>query len=72
LAGLGLQAGRFQKIRSPGFTWIVWMRSSPIALDQELSKLHATGEWQKTLTENGLGPDADAPSKSPVQHCGEG
>ena len=38
----------------------------------ELSKLHATGEWQKTLTANGLGPDADAPLKSPVQHCGGG
>ena len=28
-------------------------------------------EWQKTLTENGLGPDADAPSKRQVQYCGE-
>src|SRR6516225_316123 len=47
LAGLGLQAGRFQRILSPGFTWIVWTRSSPIVLDQELSKLHATGSGRK-------------------------
>ena len=47
-------------------------RGVAVALDQELSKLHATGEWQKTLTANGLGPDADAPLKSPVQHCGGG
>ena len=44
---LGLQAGRFQRILSPGFTWIVWTRSSPIVLDQELSKLHATGSGRK-------------------------
>lgn len=39
------------------------------ALDQELMKLRADGEWQKNLTANGLGPDADAPLKIPAQHC---
>jgi ABC-type amino acid transport substrate-binding protein len=34
-------------------------RGVAVALDQELSKLHAAGEWQKTLTANGLDPDAD-------------
>ena len=47
-------------------------RGVAVALDHELSKLHAAGEWQKTLTANGLDPDADAPLKSPVQHCGGG
>jgi len=34
-----------------------------------------TSSWpfpkNTVATENGLGPDGDAPSKSPVQHCGE-
>jgi len=41
-------------------------------LDQELLKLHTNGEWQKSLTANGLGPDADPKLKSPAQLCAGG
>lgn len=39
------------------------------ALDRELVKLHNSGEWQKNLAANGLGPDADPELKSPPQLC---
>lgn len=39
------------------------------ALNQEITKLHATGEWQKTLKANQLTPDADAKPESPTQVC---
>jgi ABC-type amino acid transport substrate-binding protein len=44
-------------------------RGVAAALDQELVKLHTNGEWQKNLTANGLGPDADPEPKSPAQLC---
>lgn len=44
-------------------------RGIAAALDQEITKLHTTGEWQKVLETNGVGPDSDAPLKSPAQIC---
>jgi ABC-type amino acid transport substrate-binding protein len=42
------------------------------AMNEEITKLHASGEWQKGLTANQLGPAADAPLKSPAQLCSGG
>jgi ABC-type amino acid transport substrate-binding protein len=44
-------------------------RGVAAALNEELAKLHANGQWQKNLAANGLGPDADPPLKSPQQLC---
>jgi len=40
-----------------------------LALNQEIRKLHATGEWRKALEANQLGPDADPKLESPMQVC---
>jgi ABC-type amino acid transport substrate-binding protein len=45
-------------------------RDLATALDQELAKMHSTGEWQETLKANGLGPDADVELATPEQMCG--
>ena len=42
------------------------------ALDQELTKLHQSGEWVKALKAHGLRPDDDAGLKSPTQVCAGG
>jgi hypothetical protein len=45
-------------------------RELATALDQELAKMHSSGEWQQTLKANGLGPDADVEPATPEQLCG--
>jgi ABC-type amino acid transport substrate-binding protein len=42
------------------------------ALNQELSAMHSSGEWGRTLRANGLGPDADVQLRAPAQGCGGG
>jgi len=44
-------------------------RGMAAAMDQEITKLHRSGEWQKVLETNGVGPDSDAPLTSPAQIC---
>lgn len=39
------------------------------ALDEELTKLHKSGEWLKALKAHGLPPEDDAGLKSPTQVC---
>jgi len=42
------------------------------ALNEELTKLHKSGEWQKALKANGLAMEDDAELKSPEQVCSGG
>jgi ABC-type amino acid transport substrate-binding protein len=42
------------------------------AMNEEITKLHASGAWQKGLTGLQLGPAADAPLKSPAHDCSGG
>jgi len=44
-------------------------RGMAAAMDQEITKLHRSGEWQNVLETNGVGPDSDAPLTSPAQIC---
>lgn len=44
-------------------------RSLAAALDQELTNMHSTGEWQKALTANGL---EDVKLETPAQVCSGG